>query len=108
MPVSLAATAMTIYQAMVGRVTRHTRNGTLLWLITIPDPAVVTSNPKYLENRDEKKLCPRERHEKATRRKHRPRRKITDVEQASKGMIWRVSTLKRMPLLTTVSQAAVE
>ena len=54
MTVSLAATAMTIYRAMVGTVIRHMRNGTLLWLITIPDPVVVTSNPKYLENRDEK------------------------------------------------------
>ena len=83
---SLAATAMTIYRAMVGTVIRHTRNGTLLWLMTIPDPAVVTSNPKYLENRDEKRLCPREGHEKAPRRKHRPRRKITDVEQIGAGL----------------------
>ena len=60
MTVSLAATAMTIYRAMVGTVIRHMKNGTLLWLITIPDPVVVTSNPKYLENRDEKRLCPRE------------------------------------------------
>ena len=86
MPLSLAATAMTIYRAMVGTVIRHTRNGTLLWLITIPDPAVVTSNPKYLENQDGKRLCPREEHEKTPRRKHRPRRKITDVEQIGAGL----------------------
>lgn len=86
MPVSLAAITMTIYRAMVVRVTRHTRNGTLLWLITIPDPAVVRSNPKYLENRDEKRLCPREEHEKTPRRKQRPRRKITDVEQIGVGL----------------------
>ena len=107
---SLAATAMTIYRAMVGTVIRHMRNGTLLWLITIPDPVVVTSNPKYLENRDEKKKALSERRT-APRRKHRPRRKITDVEKIGeglKGMMWRVSTWKRMPRLTAVSQAAVE
>ena len=86
MPVSLAATAKTIHRGMVGTVTRHTRNGTLPWLITIPDPAIVTSNPKNLENRDEKRLCPREGHEKAPRRKHRPRRKITDAEQIGAGL----------------------
>lgn len=36
---------------------------------------------KYHENQDGKGLCPREEHEKAPRRTHRPRRKITDVEQ---------------------------
>lgn len=86
MPVSLAETAMTIHPAMVGTVTRHRRNGTLLWLITIPDPAVVTSNPKYLENQDGTGLCPSEEHEKAPRRKHRPRGKITDVEQIGAGL----------------------
>ena len=78
---SLAATAMTINRGMVGTVTRHMRNGTLLWLIMIPDPAVVTSNPKYLENQDGTGLCPSEEHVKAPRRKYCPRRKITDVEQ---------------------------
>ena len=44
------------------------------------------NDTRYLENRDEKRLCPRERHEKAPRRKHRPRRKITDVEQIGAGL----------------------
>lgn len=83
---SLAAIAMTIHRGMVGTVTRHTRNGTLLWLITIPDPAVMTSNPKYLENQDGTGLCPSEEHVKAPRRKNHPRRKITDVEQIGAGI----------------------
>lgn len=86
MPVSLAATATTIHWVMVGRVTRHRRNGTLLWPMTVPYPPVVTSNPKYLENQDGKGLCPREEHEKPPRKKHHPRRKITDVEQIGAGL----------------------
>ena len=50
------------------------------------DPAVVTSNPRYLENQDGTGLCPSEEHVKAPRRKYCPRRKITDVEQIGAGI----------------------